>query len=330
MAALNSARGKKGINNDALLTKRDITIDDVTTNPIAVGYLLDFCQKNLCAENLNFVMAVDKYKDRCELLNFDDEEDVKKCGAMAATIWKDFLSRNSPNEVSLPSEDRQITIERMDKITKFKGKLFDVAIQDAMKTLQKDTLNRFIKSVQFSELITRLSEAPESFEEYVLTPPTDILIKVATIDSAEYTIDEILADMYLFPEMHAYLQKKFNAENLKCVRAIIVFEELAKTKNMEAIKNKAWSIFRNFVMPSAPYEVSCTNAARKNVMQCLGCPLEKMFDDVKESTIATLKQDLKSFHQSLDRKSIKDALKKAEKAAKGGIMQSITSRFTRK
>ncbi|OQS05142.1 cleavage induced hypothetical protein [Thraustotheca clavata] len=317
MATINSSRGKKLANNDALLTKRDITIDDVTTNPIAVGYLLDFCQKNLCAENLNFVMAVDKYKDRCELLDFNDEEDVKKCGAMAATIWKDYLSRNSPNEVSLPSEDRQITIERMDKITKFRGKLFDVAIQDAMKTLQKDTLNRFIKSVQFSELITRLSETPESFEEYVLNPPSETLIKIATIDTAEFTIDEILSDNYLFAEMHHYLQKKFNAENLKCVREILFFEELAKTKNEVAIKNKAWSIFRNFVMPAAPYEVSCTNSARKNVMQCLGCPLEKMFEEVKESTLATLKQDLKSFHSSLDRKSLKEQLKKAEKANKG-------------
>ncbi|KAF0757957.1 hypothetical protein AaE_004097 [Aphanomyces astaci] len=198
---------KRTGNVDVLITKRDITIDDVMNNPIAVGYLLDFCQKNLCAENLNFVVAVDRYKDRCEVLDFNDEEDVKTCGAMAATIWKDFLSRNSPNEVSLPSEDRQVTIERMDKITKFKGKLFDVAIQDAMKTLQRDIMNRFIKSSQFSELVSRLSEAADAFDPFELVPPSNITTSSTTIETAEITLDDILADAVLFEELHTYLNK---------------------------------------------------------------------------------------------------------------------------
>ncbi|KAF0682448.1 Aste57867_25400 [Aphanomyces stellatus] len=321
---------KKAGNADILITKRDITIDDVMNNPVAVGYLLDFCQKNLCAENLNFVMAVDRYKDKCELLDFNDEEDVKTCGAMAATIWKDFLSRNSPNEVSLPSEDRQITIERMDKITKFKGKLFDVAIQDAMKTLQKDIMNRFIKSSQFSELVSRLSETPDSYDPFVLVPPPAVTTTAATIEGADITLDDILGDTVLFEEMNTYLNKKFNSENLKCVREICIFEDLAKEKDMTNTKKKAWSIYRNFVMAGSQFEVSCSNATRKNVMQRLGCPLDKMFEEVKETTLLTLKQDLKGFLSSLDRKALKDQLKKLEKGNKVGFMQNISTKLFRK
>jgi len=39
--------GKKLANADLLTTKRDIVIEDVVSNPIAVGYLLDFCQKSV-------------------------------------------------------------------------------------------------------------------------------------------------------------------------------------------------------------------------------------------------------------------------------------------
>ncbi|ETW06542.1 hypothetical protein H310_02769 [Aphanomyces invadans] len=321
---------KKGGNVDVLITKRDITIDDVMNNPIAVGYLLDFCQKNLCAENLNFVMAVDRYKDKCELLDFNDEEDVKTCGAMAATIWKDFLSRNSPNEVSLPSEDRQVTIERMDKITKYKGKLFDVAIQDAMKTLQKDIMNRFIKSSQFSELVSRLSEATEAYDPFELVAPPNVTTTAATIETVEITLDSILGDSVLFDELHTYLNKKFNSENLKCVREICIFEDLAKEKDVFVTKKKAWAIYRNFVMPGSQFEVSCSNATRKNVMQRLGCPVEKMFDEVKETTMMTLKQDLKGFLTALDRKAIKDQLKKLEKGAKVGFVQNLSNKLFRK
>ncbi|KAG9399124.1 hypothetical protein AC1031_012081 [Aphanomyces cochlioides] len=318
---------KKGGNADVLITKRDITIDDVMNNPIAVGYLLDFCQKNLCAENLNFVMAVDRYKDRCDLLDFNDEEDVKTCGAMAATIWKDFLSRNSPNEVSLPSEDRQITIERMDKITKYKGKLFEVAIQDAMKTLQKDIMNRFIKSAQFSELVSRLSESQDAYDPFELVPPPQVITTAATIESADITLEDILGDTVLFEEMHTYLNKKFNSENLKCVREICIFELLSKEKDINNTKKKAWAIYRNFIMPGSQFEVSCSNATRKNVMQRLGCPLERMFEEVKETTMLTLKQDLKGFLSSLDRKAIKDHLKKLEKGHKVGLIQNISNKL---
>ncbi|KAF1326742.1 hypothetical protein FI667_g8206, partial [Globisporangium splendens] len=86
---------KKGGNEIAMLIrvlekgsndKCDITIDDITSNPVSCGCLLDFCQKGYCAENLNFFMAVDKFKDECALLDFRDPESVTTCKEMADRI----------------------------------------------------------------------------------------------------------------------------------------------------------------------------------------------------------------------------------------------------
>lgn len=246
---------KKGGNEIATLIKviekgvkdkRDITVDDIIANPVSCGYLLDFCQKSVriypcvvrflafdcilthaslparactmqyCAENLNFFMAVDKFKDECALLDFRDPESVTTCKEMADRIWQDYLSLNSPNEVSLPSEDREQTMERMKKPGEFRGKLFDVAMQDAIKTLQKDTLMRFLKSSQYNEMSAKVTAVYElmvkkAFEvdgAYQIEMPTKTQLTDERITSTkEFSLDDILNDKILFGEMLEYLEK---------------------------------------------------------------------------------------------------------------------------
>lgn len=246
---------KKGGNEIATLIKviekgvkdmRDITVDDIIANPVSCGYLLDFCQKSVrihpyvvrsltfdcilthtslperacttqyCAENLNFFMAVDKFKDECALLDFRDPESVTTCKEMADRIWQDYLSLNSPNEVSLPSEDREQTMERMKKPGEFRGKLFDVAMQDAIKTLQKDTLMRFLKSSQYNEMSVKVTAVHElmvkkAFEvdgAYQIDMPAKTQLTDERITSTkEFSLDDILNDKILFGEMLEYLEK---------------------------------------------------------------------------------------------------------------------------
>lgn len=223
--------------------KREITIDDIISNPISCGYLLDFCQKSVraaipwscecctsgtrsnastptscddqyCAENLNFFMAVDKFKDECSLLDFRDPESVTTCKEMADQIWADYLSLNSPNEVSLPSEDRAETMERMKKPGEFRAKLFDVAIQDAIKTLQKDTLMRFLKSPQYNEMAAKVTavhqllakRALEADGVYQIDMPTRTMLTEDKVQR-EFSLDDILNDKIHFTEMLEYLEK---------------------------------------------------------------------------------------------------------------------------
>lgn len=169
-----------------------------------------------CAENLNFFMAVDKFKDECALLDFRDPESVTTCKDMADRIWQDYLSLNSPNEVSLPSEDREQTMERMKKPGEYRGKLFDVAMQDAIKTLQKDTLMRFLKSPQYTEMSAKVTSVHElmvkkAFEvdgAYQIDMPAKTSLTDDKITSTkEFTLDDILNDKILFGEMLEYLEK---------------------------------------------------------------------------------------------------------------------------
>lgn len=161
-------------------------------------------------------MAVDKFKDECALLDFRDSESVTTCKEMADRIWQDYLSLNSPNEVSLPSEDRDETMERMKKPGEFRGKLFDVAMQDAIKTLQKDTLLRFLKSPQYNEMSAKVTAVydlmvKKAFEvdgSYQIEMPAKTNLTDEKIASTkEFSLDDILNDKILFSEMLEYLEK---------------------------------------------------------------------------------------------------------------------------
>uniref|UniRef100_K3X4P2 RGS domain-containing protein n=1 Tax=Globisporangium ultimum (strain ATCC 200006 / CBS 805.95 / DAOM BR144) TaxID=431595 RepID=K3X4P2_GLOUD len=315
--------------------KRDITIDDIISNPVSCGYLLDFCQKGYCAENLNFFMAVDKFKDECALLDFRDPESVTTCKEMADRIWQDYLSLNSPNEVSLPSQDREQTMERMKKPGEFRGKLFDVAMQDAIKTLQKDTLQRFLNSPQYNEMSAKVTQvhdlmvkkALEVDGAYQIDMPTKTTLTDDKIASTkEFSLDDILNDKILFSEMLEYLEKKFKAENLKCARQIRRFEELALEKKADDLKSFAWDVYLYFIAPGSPYEVSCTNLDRKSVQLRLGCPIKSMFEPIKENTMLVLKQDHKAFCAQIQAKTLKDRLK-AEKTGSAPAKTSFLSKI---
>lgn len=311
--------------------KREIAIDDIISNPISCGYLLDFCQKGFCAENLNFFMAVDKYKDECGLLDFRDPESVHTCKEMADMIWADYLSLNSPNEVSLPSEDREVTMERMKNPAEYKGKLFDVATQDAIKTLHRDTLNRFLKSPQYTEMEAKIRQvhqimSTKAFDvdgAYEIDMPTTVKLTDDRVNSKDFKLDEILGDKILFKEMLDYLEKKFKSENLKCARQIRRFEELASQKKMDDLKDFAWDVYLYFIAPGSPFEVCCTSLDRKSVQLRLGCPTKSMFDPIKENTMLVLKQDHKAFCAQIQPKTLKDRLKES----KGGGQTSFLSKI---
>ncbi|GMF26591.1 unnamed protein product [Phytophthora lilii] len=159
-------------------------------------------------------MAVDKFKDECGLLDFRDPESVQSCKEMADQIWADYLSLNSPNEVSLPSDDREQTKERMKRPGEFRGKLFDVAMQDAIKTLQKDTLMRFLKAQQYTEMAAKVSAVHEmiakvfdSDNSYQIDMPTETTLTDERIAKGNFSLDDILGDKILFREMLDYLEK---------------------------------------------------------------------------------------------------------------------------
>ncbi|KAF1326741.1 G protein signaling regulator, partial [Globisporangium splendens] len=226
-------------------------------------------------------------------------------------------------------------MERMKNPGEFRGKLFDVAMQDAIKTLQKDMLPRFLNSPQYNEMSAKVTQVHDlmvkkAFEvdgAYQIDMPAKTTLtddKIA--GTKEFSLDDILNDKILFSEMLEYLEKKFKAENLKCARQIRRFEELALEKKADDLKDFAWDVYLYFIAPGSPYEVSCTNLDRKSVQLRLGSPIKSMFEPIKENTMLVLKQDHGAFCAQIQVKTLKDRVK-VEKAGSAPAKTSFLSKI---
>lgn len=122
-------------------------------------------------------------------------------------IWEEFLSQNSSTEVSLPSQDRKATIDRMEKVKEFKDQVFEVALQDPMKTLRKDIKPRFLNSKQFTEYQNREKEALSEKDVKVKKPVASLLDFDFPDNKDSFTIEEIVNDKHLYVAMVSFLEK---------------------------------------------------------------------------------------------------------------------------
>jgi hypothetical protein len=112
----------------------------------------------------------------------------------------------------------------------------------------------------------------------------------------------------LYIEFLTHLQKKISAENLLCYRMILIFEERMAAVNEDAEStnliidqlkddaiNQAWVVYRHFVAPDAPYEVSLHSRHKKEIMISLASPYTGMFDELKKSTYSVLTVNFNAF-----------------------------------
>lgn len=163
--------------------KELVTIEEIVNSPIACGYLLRFCREQFCAENLEFWIAVDQFKDKCKVLDYAEEEDLRKCGAMATAIWQEFLSQNSSADIFLPSGDRKETIDRLSQLDKYKHSVFDIALKDPVKVMRKDIRPRFINHVIFKHLVLML-QIKNTFME--TPPPKATMLDFVSVNILKY------------------------------------------------------------------------------------------------------------------------------------------------
>ena len=143
MASARTASAQNAASMFNIAKSDNATVEDLVQNPIACGYLLDFCEKSFCAENLRFWVAVDQFKDRCRAMG-NANVDLKQIENWARDIFNEYLSEYSKTEVSLPSADRKITNDRLQDIAKYQSEVFDVALRDPLNTMKKDIRGRFI------------------------------------------------------------------------------------------------------------------------------------------------------------------------------------------
>ena len=237
---------------------------------------------------------------------------------MVATIWQKFLCQNSDTEVSLPSNDREATIERMENLDDFRNKVFEVALNDPIKTMRKDIGPRFIASTLFAELIQREEQNGNSKSLVAIEPPKSTIVDLDFDDGKTFTITEFVSDKYLYAAIKEQLDKRFSAENLLCLREIHNFEEAFDLANDALTQKLSWSIYRNFIALKSPHEVSCSSFIRKQIMHHLAKPQKDTFENIKTGCMEILNQDCTAFQESPDFTAVLKLMKTEKKKSSGG------------
>lgn len=135
---------------------------------------------------------------------------------------------------------------------------------------------------------------------------------------------EIICDKYLYQSMLAYLLKRFSAENLLCLRGIQHFEETL-VENGEA-SSVAWNVYRLFIEPGAPKEISCQDNIRKSIQLQLASPKKDIFQEVKNSTLILLNQDYIKFRETEAFQEVLETLQVEKKARQGQVKKKRIGR----
>lgn len=338
---------------------------ELVNDPIACGYLRAFCNTEFNAENLNFWMEVDKFKDLYAadgnwnlvktLKEADDEFeniDLAACrfpeGAtvdqaamvdMMRSIWFEYLDDNAPQQVTCQHRHLKKTSNRMQKVGAYGTIIFDEAVVDSLKAVEKDIKPRFLKSTHYEELLQQYAQLhdplPLSCKNDVPLPSSTLLdytnFDELTADR-KFELHEIINDRHLCGVMREYLDKCFCVENLLCVCEITFFEELMAAGERSAGRTKAWSIYRMFLLEGCPLEVSSTAVLRKDIAHSLADPKMGIFAAVKQGALAMLRADFQRFKSQpeysglgtmMREKYIEMNQAKKKKKKKGGLFSCL-------
>eukprot|EP01038_Epipyxis_sp_PR26KG_P004350 gene4350-6154_t len=335
----------------------DDSIEQIVQDPLRCGFLLAFCEKNYCSENIRFVMEVDKFRDhfasdgipwhkQSTSVYNAEEESIMVRGEkrnmfvvesefnellkeehflpeslwpsnksklalvenIIRNIWNTYLSTSAPHQICMPSHILLKTIQRIKLIDLYGKEIFNEALVDPIKTLRRDIHNRFISSDYFHQMKIRLSEIevlPSASTLILSPPPHTINHKYSRQElksgKVKFSLNEFLEDKALYTEFLKYLCKIVSSENLRCLRAIEMFQN---EFNLETTNNQlnhmkstelAWTIYKYFVAPGSAYEISTSQRIRKEVMRTLATPSYDMFVEVYQSALSSLRVHFASY-----------------------------------
>lgn len=319
------------------ISKKYQNFDAIILNPICLGYLLQFCTDEHNAENVNFLLAVDEYKDvytldRAETWQSFDEIDkrLQSAGALDSTknslsdakwpsladktlaldkidkIVQKYLRNDASSQVCISEPLIKQTLKRINLLHLYGPTVFEESLREPIKTIKKDILPRFLVSDIFRNMIANVSSCeptPPSAADFKVPPPDSRLLTISSLESLNFMrrfdLDEVLNCLQLYNEFLAFLQKRVSSENLICVRMIDIFEDLMMRgeEDMNAGR-QAWKIYQYFVAPGSAFEVSIHHIHRKHVSLNMAVCKKGMFHHIRRSVYATLKGFFKSFTQT--------------------------------
>lgn len=166
-------------------------MSSLLANPIQSGYLLQFSQSEYNAENITYVLEIDKFKDLCDSKAWDDNLSYKNvdskienfqnttlqendlvfgggklwpCSKItfasfkkhAERIWDTYLATSAAQQICMPARVLSNTIHRLKYLDLYGPHVFDETLIDPMKTLNADVRPRFIHSAYYNSMVIRL------------------------------------------------------------------------------------------------------------------------------------------------------------------------------
>ena len=186
-----SARYLKNLND-----MTDNSISGLLNNPIKSGYLLRMTHREHNAENMIYVLEINRFKDLVKdteawndnlsykVIDSEDEDFgrvkihekdlVIGCSKNSdwpsfkvpfaafkqrvTHIWNTYLAVSAETQICMPAKVLYNTIYRLQHLEKYGYKVFDETIIDPIKTLNVDVLPRFLASPCYRAMGKRLNE----------------------------------------------------------------------------------------------------------------------------------------------------------------------------
>jgi hypothetical protein len=326
------------IPSDDVLKSKYSTIESLIENPICRGYLLKFSESQFNSENINFITAVDHFRDEFFFIDKDmwstnwrdiDSEVAydEKNGNLLSDTWNsgvnmmaietnidnilhEYVLDHAPHQVCISQQFILKTKKRISLLPLYGPHVFEEAVIDPIKTMSKDVLPRFLQSNDFLAMINNLAccdPLPPASIMKLPPPKKNVLnnnpLEYFTLDR-QFTLEQMLIAEVLYHFFRVYLEQFHCAENLLCVRMIDYFEELKGKKLDEEADEFAQDIYRYFVAPGSVYEISTMSKDRKNLMETLAVPKLGMFYKLRSSAYVVLEVNFIQFQGSDEYKEL--------------------------
>ena len=253
-----------------ILAKIDNTINGFLLNPIISGFFLKFSHSEYNAENMIYVLEINRFKYLCsdpkiwsetftykfvdkDFPNFDkirlNESDLVFGGMKewpstkipfasfkdhAQTIWDKYLSNLATTQICMPAHVLSNTIHRLRYMDLYGPRVFDETLIDPIKTLDKDVRPRFIQSPIYTSMSRRLNAL------YPLRKATTLHVTLPTNSACfEWTDDKLTVSNLRNISMYELFYDQFLYEEfLKYSKTIYAEENLFLCRSIAIFKRQ--------------------------------------------------------------------------------------------
>lgn len=207
-------------------------------------------------------------------------------------IWNDFICPDGATPAFFPSAVVKRTRRRMLMVRYYGPHVFEESIMDHVRNVHREIRPQFLHSPEFQELRRRMRtivNLPKE-SEFEIPYPCGTMLAYSDIDDfpddRRFILDEILTCRLLFTKFLTFLSESYNAECLLCYRKILMFKSRME-RGYNAVDD-SWEIYRFFVAPGSPLEVSVSFQIRKKIMLQLARPTATIYDEVLRAVADSL------------------------------------------